>query len=258
MRPSRRFRHKFVRLVVKDLRLNAHANRELRPTRVKRLVREMDLDKLGVFVVWRDGRDLWVIDGQHRKLALEEIGFGDWEVDCEIIEGASFADACDLFLGRNDAMLVRPYDKFDKSVKAGYEAATETKRIVEAAGFTISEQAGDGKLVCVVAAVDSYKLDRGESLARALDIIVGSWGHKKDAVEGQIVRGLSIFAHSYNGEVDQNALIGKLRKVKAPNMIASARSLIDTGESGSVARNVARVARGIYNKGRRSGQLPPL
>lgn len=258
MQPKRRFKSRFTKIKVSDLRLHAHANRALRPTRVKVLVKTMDLDKLGPFVAWRDGRDLWVIDGQHRKIALETLGFGEWEVDCEVIEGASFQDACDLFIGRNDVLLVRPFDKFDKGVKAAYEDHVETKRIVEAAGFKISDQAGDGKLACVTSALQSYRIDRGESLERALTIIVGAWGYDRAGVEGKIVEGLATFVSSYNGEVDQNALVTKLRKVKPGNMIASAKALIDTGESGSVSRNVARVVRGVYNKGRRSGQLAPL
>lgn len=257
---KRRFRVKSVEMQVGQLRLNARTNREVQPGRVRRLVNEMDPDALGRFAVWRDGRNFYVIDGQHRKLALEELGLPDWPVLCDVYEGMSFAEACEQFLKLNDGLAVRPYDKFDKGVKAGRQECVETMRAVEDAGFRVAPQAGDGKLVCVAAAVESWKLDQGVALRRALGWSSAAWGHTAQASEGQIVRAFSLIANAYpNGELDDAALIKKLAKHGggAASLIGAAKSARDI-KGGTVARNLACIVIDIYNKGRRSGQLSPL
>lgn len=79
------------------------------------------------------------------------------------------------------------------------------------------------------------------------------------ALEGQVIRGLGIVAHTYNGEIDDAAFIKKLAKFNggAPRIIGAAKAQREI-KGGSVARNVAQIAVDTYNKGRRSGQLAPL
>lgn len=96
MRPK--FRVKPIEIEVSQIKLHGASNRELQQTRVKKLERNMDLDKLGRFALWRDGRNLYVLDGQHRKVALENLGLGDWKVRADVYENITFQDACDLFL----------------------------------------------------------------------------------------------------------------------------------------------------------------
>lgn len=256
---DRKFKVKPIEVEVGKLRLRASMNREVRPTRVRWFEKHMDADALGRFAVWRDGRDLYVIDGQHRKLALEAIGLPDWPVRCDVYEGMSFADACEQFLKLNDSLTVRPYDKFDKGAKAGREECVETQRIVEEAGLHVSPQAGDGKLVCVQAAVDTYKLDRGVALARALTWATEAWGVTGPAVEGQIVRGLGLVAARYNGEIDDPSFVKKLAKVAGGPAALQGKAKAQREIRGhSVAHNIGQIAVDLYNKGRRSGQLSPL
>lgn len=254
-----KFKVKAAEFAVKDLRLHSAANRELRPTRVRWFEKHMDLDALGRFAIWRDGRNFYVIDGQHRKVALEALGLDDWKVRCDIYEGMSFAEACELFLKLNDSLTVSPYDKFDKGVKAGRRESVETLSIVEKSGLRVSGQAGDGKLVAVAAAVDTWKLDQGEALARSLQWITEAWGHTAPAVEGQIIRGLGLVAHRFNGEIDNEAFIKKLAKYPGgPGHLQGAAKARREFTGGSIARNIASLAIDLYNKGRRSGQLGPL
>lgn len=257
LRPK--FRVKTTEVEVRNLLLHPSANRERQQTRVRKLVREMDLDKLSRFAAWRDGRNLYVIDGQHRKLALEELGLGEWNVRVDVYEGCAFQDACDLFLGLNDGLIVRPFDKFDKAAKAGYEAEVETQRIVREAGLQISAQSGDGKLACVVAACDVYRMDRGAALKRTLAWTNEAWGSSAASLDGNIIRGLGLVSSSFNGELDDAALVKKLAKFAGgPGaLIGRARAQRDI-KGGTVAKNVGGIVVDLYNKGRRTGQLPPL
>lgn len=256
---NRRFKVKSMEFEVGKLRLRSSINREVRPTRVKWLEKHMDVDALGRFAVWREGRDLFVIDGQHRKLALESLGLPDWPVLCDVYEGMGFEDACELFLKLNDGLTVRPFDKFDKGAKAGREECVETQKVVERVGLRVAPQAGDGKIVCVAAAVDTYKIDRGIALERALRWATEAWGHTAPAVEGQIVRGLGLVAGQFNGEIDDPAMVKKLAKFPGGPSALQARAKSQREIKGhSTAYNLGQVVIDIYNKGRRSGQLSPL
>lgn len=254
-----RFRVRTIEIEVNKLRLHNRANRETIPARARKYEKEMNLDKLGRFSAWRDGRNLYVIDGQHRKLALEALGLGDWKVRADVYEGLTFEDACDLFLGLNDSMLVRPFDKFDKAAKAGYEPEVETSRIIREAGLQITGQSGDGKLNCVVAATDVWRLDRGDALARTLEWISESWGSTAVALEGNTLRGLGLVAARYNGELDDAVLVKKLAKFPGgPGALLGRAKAQKDIKGGTVARNVGQIVVDLYNKGRRTGQLPPL
>src|SRR5258708_9006264 len=70
-----------IRRTMEELALEAMAvprtyQRELREHLVRRIVREFDADLLGLLVVVRDAESrLWILDGQHRWLALVELGY---------------------------------------------------------------------------------------------------------------------------------------------------------------------------------------
>jgi Family of unknown function (DUF6551) len=253
---ARQFKTKLIEMEVGKLKLHSAANRDLKQSRVRRLVAEMDLDSLGVFAVWRDGRDFYVIDGQHRKIALEELGLADWSVPCLVFEGMEFADACERFLKLNDGLTVNPWEKFDKGVKSGREACVESKKIVEAAGFRVSSTYGDGKVVCVRAIEDGYKLDRGQALVDTFELLPAMWGHTAAAVEGQIVRGFCLLAHRLNGQLDRDSLVRKMSKYPGgpTRLIGTAKARQDI-HGGTIAFNLAQAVVDVYNKGRRSEKV---
>lgn len=254
-----KFKVRSLEVEVGSLRLHSGANRELQMTRVRKLENTMDLDALGRFAVWRDGRNFYVIDGQHRKIALESLGMSEWKVRCDVYEGMTFPDACEQFLKLNDGLVVRPFDKFDKAAKALHEPEVETSRIVREAGLQINGQSGDGKLACVIAATDVWKLDRGAALARTLRWTTEAWGSTAIALDGGIIRGLGLAAATYNGELDDAALIKKLAKFPGgPGALLGRAKAQKEIKGGTVARNVAGIIVDVYNKGRRSGQLSPL
>lgn len=255
-----KFSVKAIEVEVGKLRLHSSVNREVRPARVRKLERTMDLDALGRFAIWRDGRNFYVIDGQHRKLALEALGLADWRVRCDVYEDMTFPEACEQFLKLNDGLTVRPFDKFDKGVKAGRAECVETKVIVEDVGFRVADQSHDGVLSCVAAAMATWRLDEGEALRRALVWSSEAWGFTAVATEGVVVQGLGLVAHAYpNGELDDAALIKKLAKHPggAAAIIGLARSQAKV-KGGTIPRNFGRIVTDIYNKGRRSGALSPL
>lgn len=259
MRQERRFKNKWVRVQARNLKLHPKLNREIKNGTLRWLVRDMDLDLLGAFDVWRQGRDLFVIGGQHRKLALEELGMGEWEVDCLVYEGMSLAEACEIALARNHSTPWSPYEKFEKGLTAGETDCLGVRELVESLGLHTAKTSSDGAICCFDALRSSWKRDYGQTLNLALTYELAAWGHIAAGVEGQMVRGFVEFASRYNGEVDSASLVKKLAKFPGgPSALLGQAKSQAKIKGGTVSRNLATAIVDLYNKGRRSGQLPPL
>src|SRR5215470_2943638 len=79
-------------LRISELHFDPRINRTVKPSRVKTIVGEFDSDALGIiFVSKRAEGDYLVVDGQHRILALKEMGWGDQRVQCKVYPNLSLA-----------------------------------------------------------------------------------------------------------------------------------------------------------------------
>src|SRR5690606_15270957 len=98
---------KLVKVRADTLAVHPYAQRDLVPSKLKKLMTDLDLDAIGVLHAVeypiRGQAKLWVIDGQHRLHALLEHGFGEWEVEVKIhVDVDNDARASQLFLKLND------------------------------------------------------------------------------------------------------------------------------------------------------------
>lgn len=260
MNPKRRFRTKWIRVQVRDLKLHPKLNREIKPSTIRWLVRDMDLDLLGTFDVWRQGRDLFVINGQHRKLALEELGLGEWEVDCRVFEGMTLPEACEAALAANKSTPWSSWEKFEKGCTAGRPECLGARAVAESFGLRVTKTGGDGEIRCVDVLTKAWSLDIGGTLTEAMAFPLDAWGSTAAAVEGRVLAGFvtfTIYARKY--EIDRASFIKKLAKYEGGALAILAHARYESKhKGGTVARRFAEALVDIYNKGRRSGQLPPL
>jgi hypothetical protein len=253
-----------LRVRAQELRIHQFAQRDILPSKQKKLIEELDLDALGVFhaVQYEINGELalWVIDGQHRLSALMAHGFGEWFVDVKVhLDITDDAHASALFLKLNDRSVVCPYDKFKNEVTAGDQVARGVRDLVVAHGIRVAKEPGDGKVRCVMSMKRVYGFDSGASLGRTLDTIIAAWGRTETAMDGKIIEGLGLLFKAYGNVIDHAALTKKLAKYPggAPAVLGDARGL-RTHRSGAVARCVAEIIIDVYNTGRRSGKLDPL
>lgn len=253
-----RFTTEIREIPVKHLRLNDVVNRTVQPRRVKQLILEMNADSLGLFHLWKESEGImWVIDGQHRKRALEEMGLGDWPARCVIYTDMTESQAAAMFLALNKGLVVKSFDKFRIGVTAGEPDCVGTQTVIESLGLIASGTHQSGAVAAVAAACEVWSIDQGRSLEFALSVALRAWGKNSGAFEGQIIKGLGILSAKFNGQIDTDSFIKKLAKFAGgpPAIIGQAKAR-QSIKGGTIHAGVAEILIDTYNKGRTAGRLP--
>lgn len=241
------------------LRIDSRVQREITPSRVTHLMKNFDLDAVGVLTVSDRGRGQYVIlDGQHRWRALMDLELGDWPVTCHVYSRLSIADEARLFRELNDTKRRSAFDDFTKGVVAGDPECVAVNAVVERVGLRVHNQHQDGTVRAVAALLRVYRSANGRGdalLEEALTVARSAWGDEPDAFDGHIIEGLGRLLAEYGDQVDKAVLAKKLSKSGRPaEIVGRARSRREY-EGGSVAANLATAVTALYNRGRRSGQL---
>lgn len=267
-------RNKIVSVPVGDLKIHPVAQRRIVPIQIKKRMANLDLDAIGVLhgvkkdatgktylphdVHANDGV-IYIVDGQHRVLALVQHCFDEWKVDVEIHDCDSDARAAELFLKLNARSTVSAFDTFHNEVVAGDDTAVGIIKVAKRYGVKVDRQSGDGHISCVSTLKNVYELDQGSTLSESLEILSVAYGKTAAAYEGKLLEGLSIIVHRNNGNVDKAALIKKLSKYPggASGILGDAKGLKKIRRS-SVGRCVAETIVEAYNSGRREINRLPL
>lgn len=246
------------------LAIHPHAQRDVVPSKLKKLIANFDLDAIGVLhaveYAINGVTKTWIIDGQHRWKALMEHGFGEWQVEVKIhTEATDDIRAAQLFLKLNDRAAVMPYDKFVNEAKANEPDALGVLSITRRHGLEIAKANADGKLTCVTALKKVYKVDQGKSLNYTLGLIKEAWGTKSTALEGKLIEGIGLVVGRYSNSIEREVLLKKLSKYPggASGLVGDARGMTEYRRTTLVKCIAERVIE-TYNMGRRSGKLDPL
>jgi hypothetical protein len=195
------------------MRVSASAQRKFRAGHAREYADNFDLDGLGYPVVnHRDGH-WYVIDGQHRIAALRMIGWGDQQIECEAYEGLSEAEEAEVFLKRNRRRVVRAFDHFMVGVRAGRDAEVTVRQIVLGNDLKISEKSEDGCVGAVSALLYIYKMGGAQVLSRSLRIARDAYGKDHEALKSDILRGVGLVCHRYNGKLDDARAVEKMSKM---------------------------------------------
>lgn len=261
---SQTIKTKLIKLEAQTLRIHPHAQRDMRPARLKYLTTEMDLDAIGVLhgveypINGLEG--IYIVDGQHRWRALMDLGLGEWVVEVKIhLDVKDDARASDLFLKLNNRLPVHPFDKFNNAVKAGHEDAVAITRIAHKHQLKIGRQCSNSCMTCVTALGTVYHYDGGDTLARTIDTVIAAWGHIAGAFEGKLIEGLGLVYKTFNGSIEPDVLVKKLAKYPGgpSGLIGDSRGIRQYRKV-SVSRCIAERIVEVYNQGRRAGKLDPL
>jgi hypothetical protein len=256
---------RLIKIAAEQLAIHPYAQRDLVPSKLKKIAQDLDLDAIGVlhaveYEIKGKGSRIWVIDGQHRLRALLEHGFGEWQVEVKIhTDATDDARASALFLKLNDRAPVSSFDKHTNAVRAKSGEAVGMEDISRKHGLKISRQSGDGLIAGIAHVRDVYRLDDGVSLDKTLLIVTQAWGKSASALEGKVIKGVGLVFHRFNGTVDQSTIIKKLAKYPGgpSGLVGDARGLMEY-RKGSLARCIAERVIDTYNAGRRGGKLDPL
>lgn len=238
---------------VGDIRVDSSSQREATRQSVHALASNFNPDLMGIIVVSHRDGVYWVMDGQHRILALKEAlgeDADDWEVVAECYEGLTEEQEADMFLDLNNRRTVSAFDKYKVGVTARRHVPEDIERIVTAHGLRTSKDGKPGSISAVTALQKVYEIGGYQLLSRTLSVISAAW----DATvwDSFIIRGVARFLNHFQQRVDDERLI----KILAAYPMAN-KGLKMSAEKNRKAYGVnledgtAVAITEAYNKGRR-------
>ena len=231
---------------------------------VKRLAREFDPDAVFVLAVWHrpDGRYV-IIDGQHRVLAMRELGI-DELVPCYVYENMTADQACERFLELNHRRNVAATDKFRIGVGAGIPECVGANQIINERGLVIegdNSRNGAPAIACAATLRRYWSHQPRErtgpqALGCALDAAITAWGAEGDALNGTVIGGLARL-HLDNPWIESKALSDRLAKAGPPaRLLGTAKSLSTLHRGQNLDACMAKACGDIYNMRRsESGRI---
>lgn len=235
-----------------------HAQRELKPAKVDKILAEFDLDVFGVPTVSERRGIYYILDGQHRVEAIKRWNGDGWEdlrIECRVYRSLTEAEEADKFSRLNDAMSVTVYDKFRIGVNAGYEVENKIKKVVEREGLKISREQVPGGIGAVGTLRRVYVRSSDKVLAKTLRITRDAYGDP--GFEGSVIDGLGLMVQRYDGLIDEQIAVEQLSSAHGGvKGLLNKAAVIREKVGGAKAQCVAAAAVDIINSKRGGKKLP--
>lgn len=247
-----------IRLRVKDLRIDPSYQREVRQAWVKHIVDNFDPYLLDPLDVSRrvDGSH-YVMDGQHRLLALREMGYDDQLVDCLVFEGLTVQQESRRFNTQDNRKQLTALERFRSRLIEGQSAELTVNEVVRDCGFRIdfARHGRAGNIRCVGSLLQARKVGGASHLREVLMAIRDAYGTEL-APDALMVDGISMFLRHYEGQYDMARLIDVLRGVAPEQLAREAKSYQGATRTSAKASYATVLAKDYYNKGLRRNRLP--
>lgn len=241
------------------IKWNAAQRKETVINHAKKIAGAFDPDKFGIlFVTMPDEHGNYhLIDGKHRKTAVELMWGGDEKVPCQIIPTKDPARASEIFLGMNQGRRpVTAIDNFRVSVTAGNPDSIAINKVVRSLGYRIESSTADGCISAIGALKTVYLRFGPDVLRDALTLIQATWGMSNSAVAKPIVFAYGMILGNYYTQLNH----GRLREViqkrfsSADKLMGLVKGLRELS-GGSLGEGVYRTLIDNYNRGMKAGQL---
>lgn len=222
------------KIKLNNLHVDLSYQREALSSEVNRIKKNFKWDFFGYLIVAQRGRKFYIIDGQHRWLAVKELveeGELDIkELECLVVVTKSKEEEAAIFhavnRGRRNPNSV---DSFKATVTAGDKLAKQTLRIIEDCGFGVVGIHEEEKLLKIrsISSCVGICKKSPETLRSTLNMIWEAWAKKDyeatDAVRRDIILGVSaIFMRQDN--VIEKDLLRTLTSVSPRYLIQDAQS----------------------------------
>lgn len=228
------------------------AQRPFQEKWAKEIADNFDPDKFEPIIVTKpNGAGIFhIVEGQHRKAAVEILWGASENVPCRVIDHADPARAAEIWLGINKGRkAIRPVVAFMVSVEAKREIETAINNIVRRAGYHISENTKGDNCITAVGALRKVYGYGEKTLHHTLEACRLLWGSDPHGASGDMIRGLGVFINEFHEAIDPKRLRAVVQeKYKSPwKLIDAANTWKEkASETGDVA--MAELIRLQYNK----------
>jgi len=147
--------------------------------------------------------DYHVVEGQHRKSAVE-MKWGPYEkVPCRVIPQADPARAAELWLGINDGRKrARPVVHFKVAVVAKREPELSINRLVNRLGYVVAQHKSPSTITAVAALKSIWDRYGELVLSKTLLMVKHLWPKDAQGPDGSILRGFALFLNEFGLRTD--------------------------------------------------------
>jgi hypothetical protein len=239
---------------ISTLEVDRRVQRELNPSWVAKIARDLVLVQLGIITVSRreDGSTV-ILDGQHRIEALRFAGIKEYQIDCRILTDLSLEEEAKTFRLLNSTSKPNKIDHFLVRVVEGDEIARDINKILKRFGWQASRGKSAGSFSAISTLEVLYRENR-EAAWSAIQTITEAWDNSLESANGQIIFGLGAVYHRHGEDVDLARMVRRLSSIAPKELLTRAAALAKArGRRAGAA--VAELAIAEYNK-HRGTKLP--
>lgn len=238
-------------LALESLSVPTEYQREERPHLVRKIMREFDPDLLGLLVVVRD-RDggQWILDGQHRWLALAGLGYQSaW---CEVLHDVPLERQAEIFNGRNSRRISpHPLDAFPADYVARDPDVLDIVSVLRRHGYRPPFGGHKGSADCFVCVSTLREVHAWGLLEPTVRLMHDTWPNEELATQAPILAGLAACIRLYP-HASQADLRRKLSRHSAEEVLRLARAAMANSRERRMWVHVAGVVVEFYNHGRKA------
>jgi hypothetical protein len=246
-----------------DLQVASAYQRTIVAAQVRRIAKALDPDAFGSLTVGeRADGSLWVVDGLQRLTAARQLVIE--AVPCDVFSSTGPEHEARVFRLKNKHRTnVSALALFRAQLTEGDPQSVEIARVIRDAGLRLVLSEGGKNSWPDVKAVRSveraYSRVGADGLAAVFRILSESWAGERDALQGDMIEGMSVFVKRHP-EFKESRLVDKLRTRSVAGVLRAADAtykLARDRDSSHHGRSLATydAILIVYNKGLRRERL---
>lgn len=225
------------------------AQRPLNSKHAQMIADSFDPEMFGTIAVTKpNGHGVYhVIDGHHRKVAVEKLWGADESIPCQVFDAEDPARAAQLFDHINSGRKApSPLELFKVRVAAGNELQVGVNNIVLKCGYTATGHQANS-IACVAALEAVYHTHGPVVLEATLRLIKKIWGGDDvTAVCANIVRGIGSFLSEYR-HADMERLVQAMANKYTPARLQGAAKTAREMTGGNISTAIKELMVTTYN-----------
>lgn len=236
------------------LRVDKTYQRDLRQSRVAKIVKEFDPDLVNEpKVSIREDGSYFIFNGQHTVAALKSVYGKDSFINCKVFRGLTWQEEKNLFVKQNgiskdpttNEKLRAEYNDKNVSVVSMVEAAAD-------AGVTVdfSNKQGAYKCISTAALYSAYKKVGKTMLTEMLTVLAGAFEGEPLSFSAGFIKGMSEFYKRHYGTFTASKLKKALSSHTPEYYVREAADM-----NGSMESRFYSIIFRAYNKGKSVGKL---